>query len=198
VKISQLYDIVHQYDIIVCFDPDVYVKTPNVSIEHIMKIHHFNKTTSFLMAVDPGGPINKDGKGRTALNMGFIIAQNNELTRRILKDLALCPERVSNCSQWRHAWSHEQRAFSEYFRDRLKIGSELIIASCDDYNGFDNSGSGCRGQIITHAWTAKHTMQMRLKDLMVETLMMLLEKKMWGDNHVSVASTSEIKILSRE
>ncbi len=77
----------------------------------------------------------------------------------------------------------------------MKVGSELIIAPCDEVNGYDGSGTGCSGKLLVHAWTAKHTVNKRIQKVMLETLMMILEKEMWENKHVSVALTSDIKQL---
>lgn len=195
VKIAHFYDIIHKYDIVACFDPDVYVRHPNISIEYIMARYNFTANSSFLMAADPNSKNNQDSQGRATLNMGFIIAQNNNLTKQILKGLALCVETIPGCEKWKTTWSHEQRAFSEYFRDRLMVGSELIIAPCKELNGYQESTSGCTGAIITHGWTIKHAIKRRLRKLMFENLMMLLDRRMWNGKHVSVASTSDIRKL---
>ena len=160
-----------------------------------MERYNFTANSSFLMAADPNSKNNQDSKGRATLNMGFIIAQNNNLTKQILKRLALCGETIPGCETWKHKWSHEQRAFSEYFRDLMKVGTELIIAPCQELNGFQESTSGCSGTIITHAWTVKHTMRKRLRRLMFDNLMTFLDHEMWNKNHVSIASTSDIRKL---
>lgn len=196
VKIANLYDVLHKYDVVVCFDPDVYVRNPETTIEFLMDRYNFTVNSSLLMASDPNSKENQDSKGRATLNMGFIIARNNNLTRQILRQLALCTEMVPGCKRWRFEWSHEQRAFSEYFRDRMQIGSELIIAPCNELNGFDVSRSGCHGILVTHGWTIKGSMKDRLKKLMSENLMMLLEKKMWKDGHVYQSPTSDIRALA--
>jgi hypothetical protein len=195
VKIPHLYDIIHKYDIIVCFDPDVYLRHSNISVEFLMKRYNFTDKSSFLMAMDPNGKDNEDSQGRTVLNTGFIIAQNNNLTKQILKRLALCTVNIPGCEKWKYKWSHEQRAFNDYLRDQMKVGSELIIAPCDEVNGYDGSNSGCTGKLLVHAWIAKDTINKRVQKVMLETLMMILEKEMWENKHVSVALTSDIEKL---
>jgi hypothetical protein len=188
----------HKYEIVVCFDPDVYVRHPNTSIEFLINRYNFTNITSLMMASDPNSKNNQDSKGRATLNMGFIIAQSNNLTKQVFRRLALCTETVPGCDRWKYSWSHEQRAFSEYFRDLLKVGSELIIAPCNELNGFEKSGSGCEGVFVTHVWSAKHTMKERLKGILLNNLMGALEQQMWDDKHVSNASTSDVKKLGIE
>lgn len=160
-----------------------------------MDRYNFTASSSFLMASDTKAKRAHDSKGRTTLNTGFIIARNNKLTKQILKQWAVCAETIPGCERWRFQWSFEQRAFSEYFRDKWKLGSALIIAPCKELNGFEESGSGCLGTFITHAWTAKHTIGARLKKLMFENLISILEQEMWGENHTYVASTSDVRKL---
>lgn len=195
IKIAHLYDLLHKYDIVVLFDGDAYIRRSNISIEFLMKEYNFTSNSSILMPVDPDFKQNQDSRGRITLNTGFIIAQNNNLTKRILKELAQCADIFPNCTQWRHEWSYEQRAFSDYFRDQMKIGSELIMAPCNDLNGFDNSGSGCVGRYVAHVWSAKHTIKDRLKNVMLESLMLILNQTMWNDRFHHVASTSDVKQL---
>jgi hypothetical protein len=197
-KVAHLYDTIFKYDIVVFFDSDVYVRYPNTSMEFLMARYNFTVNSSLLMAVDPNAKLNQDSKGRIVLNTGFIIAQSNSLTKQILKKWALCIETIPNCSEWRDRWSREQRSFSEYFREQMKLGTELIAASCDELNGYDTSGSGCSGTIVTHVWTAKHTLMERLKKLMLGNLMTLLEQSLWKDKHIYTASTSDIKTLVAE
>jgi len=192
VKIVHFYDMLHKYDIIVCLDPDVYMRDPNTSIEFLFSRYNFTENSSLLMVPDPNSKNNQDSKGRPALNMGFIIARSNNLTKQIFKELALCGDTIPGCEKWKFEWSHEQRAFSEYFRDRFKVGSELIVAPCADLNGFEESRSGCYGTFVLHVWTAKKSMKERLKKLMIHNLMSLLEEKMWTDSHIHIARTSDI------
>ena len=194
-KVVQLYDVVQKYDIVVLIDADAYFTNQNISIEFLMERYNFTDNTSLLMAEDPNGLINKDSKGRATLNTGFIIAQNNNITTYILKKLALCTRTIPGCDQWREKWSFEQRAFSDYIRDELKVGSELIVAPCTEVNGFAGSRSGCIGSFISHIWTQKHTVGERLQRTMLNSLMISLEKKMWENNHSLIASTSDIEEL---
>jgi hypothetical protein len=195
VKIAHLYHFVHRYDIVALFDGDVYINHPNISLEFLMAKYNFTDNSSLLLPVDPSFEFNHDSKNRPTLNTGFMIAQNNNITRHILKQWALCTETVPNCTQWRYIWSHEQRAFSEYFRDQMKLGSELIIGPCNELNGYDTSDSGCLGTFVSHVWTEKQTMMERLKKIMLTNLMTLLEQHMWEDKHVFVASTNDIEKL---
>jgi len=194
-KVVQLYDAIQKYDIVALLDADAYFTNQDVSIEFLLERYNFTVNSSLLMAIDPNGAGNQDSKGRLTLNTGFIIAQNNNLTRHILKKLALCTKTIPGCDQWKNGWSFEQRAFSEYIRDEMKVGSELIEAPCSEGNGFADSGSGCMGSFVTHVWTQKHTVAERLQKTMLNNLMISLEKEMLENNHSVVAPTSDIEQL---
>lgn len=198
VKVVHLYRMLHEYDIVVFLDADVYVRNPKTSLEFLMKRYNFTDTSSLLMASDPNLNHNKDSKGRVTLNMGFIIVRSNNLTKHIFRELASCGDTISGCDNWKLNWSHEQRAFSEYFRDRFKVGSELIIGPCTEINGYDTSTTDCKGDFVLHVWAAKQTIPERLKKLMVNNLMSILEEKMWSDNHIFIAPTSDIQKLDEE
>ena len=195
-KVVQLYDVLHRYDIVVLLDADAYIVNPNTSIEFLLERYNFTINSSILLAIDPNTMFNKDSKGRRTLNTGFIIAQNNNLTRYMLKQLALCTRTIPGCDQWKGAWSFERRAFSEYIRDQMKIGSELIIAPCEESNGYVDSNTECLGTFVAHMWSHKNTMGDRLQKTMLNNLMTFLEKEMWENHHSIVASTiSDIEEL---
>ena len=196
IKITHLYNVIQKYDIVVFLDPDVYIRHPYISIEFLMSRYNFTSNSSLLMALDPAFDFNTDSKKRVTLNTGFIIARNNKLTNYILKELVQCAEHIPNCSEWRQKWSYEQRAFSEYFRDQMKVGTELIIAPCDELNGFEGSESDCSGTFVSHAWNAKHAVRNRHKQFMLEGLLLVLEKYMWEHKHIINALTSNMQKLS--
>jgi hypothetical protein len=150
------------------------------------------------MPEDPNNRYNKDDKGRITLNTGFIIAQNNNLTKHVLKKLALCTKTIPGCDKWKLQWSHEQRSFSEYIRDDMKIGSELIIAPCNEVNGFTGSGTECSGIFVSHLWHRKNLIVERLQNIMLNNLMTLLENDMWGNNRSVIALTSDINKLEAQ
>jgi galactosyl transferase GMA12/MNN10 family len=197
-KVVQLYHIIHKYDIVVLLDADAFFVNSNISVEFLLSRYNFTVNSSLLMPADPNFARNKDSKGRIALNTGFIIAQNNNLTKHILKKLALCTKTIPGCDKWKNRWSHEQRSFSDYIRDEMKIGSELIIAPCNELNGFTGSGEGCSGIFVTNVPTQKHTVVERLQNRMMNTLMTLLENAMWGNNHSLIALTSDINKLEAQ
>jgi hypothetical protein len=194
-KVVHLYGVIHKYDIVVLLDSDAYFTNPNVSVEFILARYNVTINNSLLMSIDPNAPHNKDSKGRIVLNTGFIIAQNNNLTKHVLKKLALCTKTILGCNKWKQAWSYDQRAFSEYIRDEMKVGSQLIMTPCNETNGFDGSGTECSGSFLTHVWSQKHTLIERLEKVMLNNLMTILEKDMWQNNHSLVTLTSDIEKL---
>lgn len=183
VKVTELYKAIQNFSIVVFLDADAYLVHPNISIEFLMDRYNFSINSSLLMAIDPNRFFNKDSKGRIVLNTGFIIARNTKLTKTILQNLANCSHIYKACDQWNTKWSFEQRAFSEYFRDQMKLGSELIAAPCNELNGYSSSRSGCLGLFLSHVWNDKPSIIQRLKRTLLTNLMELLEAELWNDEH---------------
>ena len=52
----------------------------------------------------------------------------------------------------------------------MKIGSELIIAPCNECNGFVGSNTECNGTFISHVWTQKNAVLGRLQRIMLTNL----------------------------
>lgn len=190
-----LYDVVHKYDVVVLLDADAYVVNPNISIEFLLERYNFTVNSSLLMAIHPNTAFNKDSEGRITLNTGFIIAQNSDSTTHVLKKLALCTKTIPGCDRWKGAWSFEQRAFSENIRDQMKVGSELIMAPCNESNGFIDSGTECMGSFLSHVWSQKGSVGARLQTTLPYDVMTFLEKDMWENNHSLIALTGDIEKL---
>ena len=83
----------HKYDLV------AYIVNPNMTIEFLLERYNFTLNSSLLMALDPDKSYNKDSTGRVVLNTEFIIAQNNNLTLRVLKKLALYTKTIRGCDQ---------------------------------------------------------------------------------------------------
>lgn len=77
----------------------------------------------------------------------------------------------------------------------MKVGSELIIAPCEETNGYVGSNTECPGMCVAHVWNHKSTMGDRLQKTILNNVMSLLEKEMWENHHSRVASTSDIEKL---
>ena len=102
-KVVQLYHIIHKYDIVVLLYADAFFVNSNISVEFLLSQYNFTVNSSLLIPADPNIANNKDSNGRIALNTGFIIAQNNNLTKYVLKKLALCTKTIPGCEKWKQA-----------------------------------------------------------------------------------------------
>ena len=69
------------------------------------------------------------------------------------QDLYAAPDAIEGAELWKLNWSHEQRTFSDYFRDGFAEGEDLVIASCADAN--DAMVQYCNGTFVTHLWGRK-------------------------------------------
>ncbi len=69
------------------------------------------------------------------------------------QDLYAAPDTIQGADYWKLHWSHEQRTFSDYFRDGFAEGEDLVIASCADAN--DAAVQCCNGTFVTHLWGRK-------------------------------------------
>lgn len=135
-KISALSKVLNtkKYDLVVLIDTDAFVTDLEVPIENMLKYWKWSDKALMLMAEDPYDPTphNRDSYNRTTLNTGFIIVANTKKSRDIVNDWSKCWK--NQCSRWALDFSHEQRSFSEFYRDKFK-GDELIVAECNSANG---------------------------------------------------------------
>ncbi|KAK5989426.1 hypothetical protein PT974_10945 [Cladobotryum mycophilum] len=116
-------------------------------------------TNSLALAVDPDREFNKDKKGKLMLNTGFIVAQNNPKTYEIMNAWEGCPEangRYPECVEFRlndPGRPTDQGGFGTYVR--YDYPNDIKELSCQDANGYPDSGSDCEGKFIRHLWTGK-------------------------------------------
>ena len=71
----------------------------------------------------------------------------------VQQDLYAAPDVIKGADIWKLNWSYEQRTFSDYLRDGMVEGEDLIIASCADAN--DSNTQYCNGTFVTHLWGRK-------------------------------------------
>jgi len=139
------------YDIVLLLDSDAVILDQSLSIQDMIARWGFHKNASLALPLDPDLAINYDSWNRIVLNTGVVFARPTPLLRGVLNELQRCPDTVAGCEVWRTKWSYEQRAFSDYYRDRFVAGQDLILIPCDEANGWYGDGQ-CHGRIITHDW----------------------------------------------
>ncbi|TLD37788.1 hypothetical protein E2P81_ATG03463 [Venturia nashicola] len=146
-------------DITVSIDADASFMNLNLPFEWLLNRWNFTSTTSMALALDPIAKVNKDAKhGRTNLNAGFVVAQNNERTHQILKAWSACPDdqvTYPDCARWKKKWPAEQAALSEYIRYKFTKEEDIKPIACNDANGYPESNTECQGTFIQHHWVKK-------------------------------------------
>lgn len=157
-KIAALSDHLHNYDMVVSIDADAVFTHLEIPYEWLLNRWGVEPGMSLAMATDPVGDPNFDSKGRVNNNCGFITAQNNERTHEMLRSWANCPDdkQFPGCSSFKNVQMAEQGAFGEYVRRAFTRPTDLKELSCNEANGYPESGSGCNGVFVRHMWTAKH------------------------------------------
>lgn len=116
---------------------------------------------SLALAFDPDISYNKDEFKKTYVNTGFIIAQNNERTFEIMDAWNHCSDpdgKHPKCEKFKKAKPGrptDQGGFGTYIRYDYK--ENIRELSCNDANGFPESGTECKGRFIRHLWTGKDT-----------------------------------------
>lgn len=132
------------------------------------------------LALDPVHEVNNDARhGKTNLNAGFVVAQNNERTHEILKAWQACPDdevTYPDCSRWKNGWPAEQAAFSEYIRYDFTEEEDIKPIACGDANGYPESNTECEGTFIQHHWIKKHL----VRPAVIESVMSGLVDRLRG------------------
>lgn len=157
-----LSEILKDHDACVYVDSDAIFNVLNLPFEWLMNywdIHPDNN--SLALAFDPGSKTNQDKFGKTYLNTGFIILQNNEKTFEILDAWQKCPDDDSvhpGCKYFRTSPGcpgrpTDQGGFGTYIR--YDFPEDIMELPCTEANGFIESKSGCAGTFIKHLWTGK-------------------------------------------
>lgn len=146
-KVPVLREAVKSYDIVVFLDADAGFVHMDLPLEWLMNYWRVTKDTSLALAKDPDSKTNRDSKGLVLLNTGFIIAQKNDRTQEILRELEDCPndKRWQGCSKWKFDWAHEQRAFGEYVRYDYNKTTDILALRMPEANG-------PAGVFIRHDW----------------------------------------------
>lgn len=106
-----------------------------------------------------------------------------------------CPleQKYPGCGQWKHNWSHEQKAFSEYICwDHNPSGNEIVEIPCNDtmrYPGINKHAhipSKCVGTFLRHhtvdkAMTKKSTEEAVIQSItdLAHTTLQENKEKFW-------------------
>lgn len=161
-------ELIPDYQFVVAMDADVTISNLDLPLEWLFNRWGIQPHTSMALPWDTeelrdNVSISRDSKGLRVLNTGFVVAQNSEITRDLLEKWRDCTteERYEGCATWKQAWSHEQRAFSEYIRyDYNKTPETVVSIPCDDAVGWPgfkaevdpvNPGiSDCNGNFVRH------------------------------------------------
>jgi hypothetical protein len=185
-KVLFTKELLKEYDIVVMLDYDAMFPSPEVPLEWLLNYWKIGPEVLVAMAEDPAGEPNFDNRHRANVNTGFIIAQAGEMTQRLFKDWAECPDetRYPGCAIWKDKPFHEQSAFSSHVRYDFLDGYSIDThpqyikhLPCKEANGIPEvAGCGCIGQFVRHYWAHKeltnrefgHNVMAALTPLLVE------------------------------
>jgi hypothetical protein len=208
------------YQFVVFVDADATFSHLEVPLEWMFNRWNIRPDTSIAMPLDVrqvmGGNdhIGVDDKGNMEQNSGVIIAQNLPYTFEMLEAWTECPteKRYEGCGQWRHEWSHEQRAFALYIRyDFNPNGTNIVEIPCKEAMGFPGLGDlgwiadNCTGQFIRHHTIAKQKVKRSTELPMLQAFTDLARKELLRnkdvylvDNTRSVESDTEEALVVEE
>ncbi|RDI76722.1 hypothetical protein Vi05172_g13293 [Venturia inaequalis] len=162
-------------DITVSIDADASFMNLNLPFEWLLNRWNFTSTTSMALALDPVHKVNNDARhGKTNLNAGFVVAQNNDRTHEILKAWSACPDdnvAYPDCARWKNDWPAEQAAFSEYIRYDFTREEDIKPIACNDANGYPESNTECGGTFIQHHWIKKNLVRPAVIESVMSGLM---------------------------
>ncbi|KAI8938418.1 hypothetical protein NX059_004311 [Plenodomus lindquistii] len=190
-------ELLPDYEFVVFFDADAMVSHLEIPLEWMFNRWKITENTMIAMPNDTeeirdGKSISVDSTGLRVLNSGFVVLQNRNLTFDMLDAWASCTteERYEGCAQWKHEWSHEQRAFSEYIRrdPEFNVSSDSIVGiPCDDAMGWPNfkqhmaqkdgnDVSDCNGNFIRHYTLGKNKVKEEGSNIVMQSLMEIIQK----------------------
>ncbi|KAF2850495.1 hypothetical protein T440DRAFT_396620, partial [Plenodomus tracheiphilus IPT5] len=197
VKPHVFKELLPDYQFIVFLDADAVFSHLEIPLEWMFNRWGITENTMIAMPHDTEEfrdetPISVDSTGLPVLNSGFVVLQNHSLTLDMLSAWANCPteERYEGCAEWKHNWSHEQRAFAEYIRHdpEFNVSADSIIGiPCDDAMGWPgfkdrmemqgNIGiSDCSGHLVRHYTLGKDELKDEGTKIIMQSLMEILQK----------------------
>lgn len=152
--------ILKDHDACLYLDSDAIFNHLDLPFEWLMNYWQIHpNTNSLALALDPDAKNNEDQFGKTYLNTGFIIAQKNDKTFKIMKEWEDCPNEGGthpDCVDFRTNVAGkptDQGGFGTYIR--YDYAEDIKNLPCTEANGFPESHSGCDGTFIRHLWTGK-------------------------------------------
>ncbi|KAH8712062.1 hypothetical protein GQ44DRAFT_776259 [Phaeosphaeriaceae sp. PMI808] len=197
VKPHALYDLLKKYRFVIFIDADATIQHLELPFEWLFNRWGVTPETSIAMPLDTRQILNgdvhasEDSRGKLQLNTGVVIAQALPLTFDLLTAWKECPgeKKYPGCGEWKEAWSHEQKAFSEYIRyDFNPNGTNIVEIPCNDAMGYpglsDNHSwitSNCTGQFIRHHTIDKAMTKTSTELAMLQSLTDLTRKALLGD-----------------
>ncbi|KAH8703180.1 hypothetical protein BGW36DRAFT_312173 [Talaromyces proteolyticus] len=193
VKVPMIREALKSYDYVVFLDSDAVFPHTHLPVEWLFNYWNIREETLLAMALDPDQPFNKDSRGNTNLNTGFIIAQASPRTTEMLNVWEDCvtDTKFEKCSKWRYEWSHEQAAFSDFMRYEYERGTEVIELACTEANGYpQKADSGCSGEFVRHFWLGKELVADALRDTVSRYMALRLHETFRDYIDVSMVNAS--------
>lgn len=152
--------ILREHDVCIYLDSDAIFNNLDLPFEWLLNYWKlYPDNNSVALALDPESQYNQDRFGKTYLNTGFIISQNNPTTYDIMDAWNRCPDDdgpYPGCKDFRLNWPGQptdQGGFGTYVR--YNFTQHIRELPCDEANGFPQTKSGCNGIFIRHLWTGK-------------------------------------------
>ncbi|KAJ5995086.1 hypothetical protein N7481_002063 [Penicillium waksmanii] len=157
-KVTAMKEALKHYEFVVFLDADAIIRRPHLPMEWLFNYWDITPDTLLALALDPDEPQNRDAKGKTLLNTGFMIGQKDRRTQKLFEAWESCPTdvRYPECSKWSQQWSHEQAAFGNYLRYDSSLEGEIKTLSCAEANGYPEMAKlNCTGEFVRHYWIYK-------------------------------------------
>ncbi|CAP99276.1 Pc22g19880 [Penicillium rubens Wisconsin 54-1255] len=157
-KVTAMKEALKYYEFVIFLDGDAMIRHPHLPMEWLFNYWDITPDTLVAMALDPDEPQNRDAKGKTLLNTGFIIGQRDPRTQELFEAWESCPTdmRYPDCSKWSQQWSHEQAAFGNHLRYDNALQGGIKTLSCAEANGYpEMAKTNCTGEFIRHYWIFK-------------------------------------------
>jgi len=177
VKIPQIFDALNEHEFVVLLDSDAYFPIPEIPLEWMMNRWRFLKESVVMLALDPDLEVNYDKNGQLNLNTGFLLLRRSPRAFEMLYNLTKCPEKLAGCENTTFEWTYDQKAFNDFIKEQLEVGTELIKIPCNEGNGYGTHD--CNGTFVRHAWGAKVDLPMYMLELLVYQTIRAVDK--FGD-----------------